>query len=348
MTRSNIVRLVTPETPQRKTLRELVHEACRLQQKSHRTESVYWSWIKAFSIHHGVKSPREMHAEEVREFLTHLAVNRNVTFSTQHQALCALVWLYKFVVKDPLPFIEGIERATRPSKLPVVLTRSEVASIFSHISGTPLLICKLLYGSGLRLMEGMRLRVKDIDFEQRQITVRAGKGNKDRVTTLPSSVCDDLLSHLKRVRALHLKDLEAGHGESPMPHGLARKYPSKASEFGWRFAFPSAAVSVNRETGRPMRHHMSEKTVQRAFNDARRRAGVEKHAGPHTLRHSFATYLLEDGYDIRTIQELLGHKDVSTTMIYTHVLNRGGQGVRSPLDFSINLTARNSTSNVRS
>lgn len=332
MERSNIVRLITPETPPKPRLRDLVHEMCRLQQKSYATEKAYWHWIKAFSIHHGVRSPREMGPDEVKTFLTYLAVHKRVTFSTQSQALNALVWLYKFIVKNPLPFIEGIERATKPAKLPVVLTRPEVGRIFAEMSGTPLLVCQLLYGAGLRLMEAIRLRVKDVDFEQRQIVVRAGKGNKDRVTPLPDAVQESLLAQLRRVRALHLADLAQGFGEAPLPHALAAKYPTKGREFGWQHVFPSATISVNREARRPMRHHMSEKTVQRAFNEARRASGVLKHAGPHTLRHSCATHLLEANYDPRTIQSLLGHKDLSTTMVYLHV-GRGGCGVRSPLDF---------------
>jgi integron integrase len=304
----------------------------RLKHYSLRTEQAYVDWVKRFIWFHGKRHPNTMGKSEIEAFLTHLAVKGRVAAATQNQAKSALLFLYRHVLAMDLPWLDGIEAAKAPKRLPVVLTVGEINGVLSHLSGTYGLIGRLLYGGGLRLMEGLRLRVKDVDFAQRQILVREGKGFKDRVTVLPQSLVDPLAGHLLRVRALHQEDLGAGHGEVQMPYALARKYPNAGREWAWQYVFPSGNLSEDPRSGVTRRHHVHEKSVQRAIRAAVRRAGVQKPATPHTLRHSFATHLLQSGYDIRTVQELLGHKDVSTTMIYTHVLNRGGRGVVSPLD----------------
>jgi len=268
----------------------------------------------------------------VAEFLTHLARDLNVAASTQNQALSALLFLYKEVLKHEIGWLEKVERAKKPSKLPVVLSRGEVKQIFGHLHGVPKLMAGLLYGSGLRLMECVRLRVKDIDFELAQISVRDAKGGKDRVTMLPLNLSEPLSRHLLRVRAQHEQDLEDGFGSVHLPFALARKLPKAAREWPWQYAFPSSRLSIDPRTGEKRRHHIAEGLLQSALKRAVDAAGIMKRANCHSLRHSFATHLLLNGYDIRTIQELLGHKDVSTTMIYTHVLNRPGLGVKSPLD----------------
>jgi integron integrase len=274
-----------------------------------------------------------MGADQIRQFLTHLAVKSNVAASTQNQALCALLFLYRDVLRVELPYVEGIERARQPARVPVVFTRQEVERLLAQLSGTPGLIAGLLYGSGLRLMEALRLRVKDVDFDYQQITVRSGKGEKDRRTILPQPLTEPLQYQLARVRLVHEQDLREGFGAVQLPYALARKYPNAAREWAWQYVFPSANLSTDpREDNTLRRHHASPDGVQRAVKRAVRLAGITKHGGCHTLRHSFATHLLEDGYDLRTIQELLGHADVRTTMIYTHVLNKGGRGVRSPLE----------------
>jgi integron integrase len=269
---------------------------------------------------------------EVDAFLTHLAVDRNVSASTQNQALAALLFLYEHVLKQPLDRVEGVVRANRPKRLPVVLTRGEVRRVLDQLDGTYRLMGELMYGAGLRLLECLRLRVKDLDFERGEITVREGKGDKDRRTMLPAVVRARLMAHLERVAELHRKDLAAGYGRVHLPHALDRKLPEAAGEFRWQYVFPSAKLSVDPRSGVTRRHHAHEGSVSREITEAVRRSGITKRAASHSFRHSFATHLLEAGYDIRTVQELLGHEDVSTTMIYTHVLNKGGHAVKSPLD----------------
>jgi len=283
-------------------------------------------------LHFGKRHPRELGAADVEAFLTHLAVAGNVAASTQNQAKSALLFLYREVLETELPWLDNVERARAPKRLPVVLTRDEVHAVLSRLSGTHWLIASLLYGAGLRIMEALRLRVKDVDFARKEILVRDGKGFKDRVTILPAALAAPLTEHLKRVKALHGQDLAAGRGAVYLPYALERKYPGSARDWAWQYVFPSANLAEDPRTGIERRHHLQDQAVQRAMRQAVRDAGVNKPATPHTLRHSFATHLLEGGYDIRTVQELLGHADVSTTMIYTHVLNKGGRGVTSPLD----------------
>ena len=273
-----------------------------------------------------------MGAAEVEAFLTHLAVARNVSASTQNQAKSALLYLYREVLGVELPWLDNVTQAKVPQRLPVVLTQAEVQAVLSRMDGTMWLIASLLYGSGLRIMEALRLRVKDVDFANREILVREGKGFKDRVTMLPASLVEPLKTHLLKVQALHQDDLSIGHGEVFMPMALDRKYPTAGRDWSWQYCFPSIKLSVDPLAKKIRRHHADEKTVQRAVKKAVKLAGIVKLATPHTLRHSFATHLLAGGYDIRTVQELLGHSDVATTMIYTHVLNKGGKGVSSPLD----------------
>jgi integron integrase len=279
-----------------------------------------------------MRHPREMGADEIRAYLSHLAIERQVAASTQTVALSALLFLYRQVLEIELPYIDDIERAKQPERLPVVFTRTEVKQILAHLDGVHLLIASLLYGTGMRLTEGLRLRVKDVDFEYRQITVRDGKGNKDRITMLPNSLMESLQLQLQRAKQLHELDLSLGYGTVELPYAFERKYPNANREWAWQFVFPSWKRSLDPRTKIVRRHHVYEQSLQRAVRQAICQAGITKHGGCHTFRHSFATHLLEDGYDIRTVQELLGHKDVKTTMIYTHVLNRGGRGVRSPLD----------------
>jgi len=283
-------------------------------------------------LFHGKRHPAEMGEEELTAFLSHLATDRKVSASTQNQALSALLFLYKEVLGKELPWLDGVVRAKRPQRIPVVLTRGEVMGLLECMHGRTRLMAALLYGGGLRLMEAARLRVKDLDFERREIRIRDGKGRKDRVSLLPAKLVPPLKTHLQRVRERHRADLSAGNGSVELPDALARKYPRAAWEWGWQWVFPATRLYRDRESGVHRRHHLHESVLQRAVKEASRQAGITKPATCHTLRHSFATHLLESGYDIRTIQELLGHRDVSTTMIYTHVLNRGGLGVKSPLD----------------
>ena len=304
----------------------------RVKHYSLRTEKSYVDWIKRYIWHFDKRHPKDMGAAEVEAFLTHLAVQRNVSASTQNQAKSALLYLYKEVLGVELPWLDNVTQAKVPQRMPVVLTQAEVLAVLSRMDGTMWLIASLLYGSGLRIMEALRLRVKDVDFAQREILVREGKGFKDRVTMLPLSLVEPLKAHLLKVQALHNDDLSAGHGEVFMPMALDRKYPSGGKSWSWQYCFPSVKLSVDPRSKVIRRHHADEKTVQRAVKKAVKLAGIVKLATPHTLRHSFATHLLAGGYDIRTLQELLGHADVSTTMIYTHVLNKGGKGVSSPLD----------------
>lgn len=313
-------------------LMDQVRAVARLRHLSLRTEQAYSDWIRRFILFHRKRHPAGMGGDEVRQFLSHLAVEGRVSASTQNQALAALLFLYRDVLAVDLPYVEGIERARRPQKVPVVFTREEAAALLSHLTGTYRLIASLLYGSGLRLMEALRLRVKDLDFGYMQVTVRSGKGEKDRRTILPAPLAEPLRRQLARVRLLHEQDLSEGRGAVHLPYALVRKYPNAAREWAWQYVFPSARLSADPRAGVTRRHHTSPDSVQREVSRALRSAGIKKHGGCHTLRHSFATHLLEDGYDLRTIQELLGHSDVRTTMVYTHVLNKGGRGVRSPLE----------------
>ena len=313
-------------------LLDQVRDTIRLKHYSFRTEQIYVDWIRRFILFHNKRHPQEMAEPEVTEFLTHLARVGNVAASTQNQALSALLFLYKEVLKQEIGWLGDVERAKRPPKLPVVLSVAEVRKIFARLKGMEKLMAGLLYGSGLRLMECVRLRVKDIDFAYAQITVRDGKGGKDRVTMLPVNLAAPLQKHLARMKMQHDQDLGDGFGTVHLPFALARKFPNAEREWGWQYVFPSSRFSVDPRSGKKQRHHMSEAILQNAMKTSVRACGINKPATCHTLRHSFATHLLERGYDIRTVQELLGHKDVSTTMIYTHVLNRPGIGVKSPLD----------------
>jgi len=313
-------------------LLDQVRQQIRVRNYSIRTEVVYAEWVKRYIRFHHYRHPLEMGGAEIEAFLTHLAVKRNVAGATQNQALAALLFLYKEVLKVDLPWLNGIVRAKKPKHLPVVLTRDEVNRVLVQMSGVKWMVATLLYGSGLRLLEALRLRVKDVEFARGEVVVRDGKGQKDRVTMLPRTLVAPLREHLELVEALHQQDLAEGFGRANLPFALARKYPNAAADWAWQFVFPSGNRSVDPRSRGVFRHHVHEKTIQRAIREAVRRAGVIKPATPHTLRHSFATHLLESGQDIRTVQELLGHADVKTTMIYTHVLNRGGLGVLSPLD----------------
>jgi integron integrase len=313
-------------------LLDQVRQAIRTRHYSYRTEEAYIGWIRRFVLFHHQRHPEEMGAAEVSRFLTSLAVDRQVAASTQNQALAALLFLYKDVLDRDPGWVDDVVRAKRPQRLPVVLTQSEVHALLSVLDGVPWMVGTLLYGAGLRLMECLRLRVKDVNFDRGELVVREGKGNKDRVTMVPSAAVPKLRAHLDRVRKQHEDDLAAGFGRVSLPDALARKYPRADREWGWQWVFPASTVSADPRTGERRRHHMHESVPQRAIREARRRAGITRPVGPHTLRHCFATHLLEAGYDIRTVQELLGHSDVRTTMIYTHVLNRGGLGVQSPAD----------------
>jgi integron integrase len=319
----------TPTSPK---LIDLLRHACRVRHFSHRTEDAYCHWVRQFIVYHGLRHPRDLGAPEVETFLTALAVDRHVSASTQNQALSALLFLYRSVIIAPLPQLTHVVRARTPPRLPVVLSRSEVKSVLEHLDGTARLVAALLYGSGMRLLECLELRVKDLDLERQQITIRQGKGRKDRVTMLPATLTAALRHHLDEVRSLHARDLAMGLGAVVLPYALAAKLPGAATSWPWQFVFPAARICRDSRWGPPSRFHLHESVIQRAVTEAVRRSGIAKRASCHTLRHSFATHLLEDGSDIRTVQELLGHADVSTTMIYTHVLNRGGLGVRSPAD----------------
>jgi len=309
-----------------------VRDAIRTRHYSRRTEEAYLAWIRRYILFHGKRHPAEMGAAEMTQFLTSLAVRRKVAASTQNQALSALLFLYREVLGQEVPWLDGIVHAKRPRRLPVVLTREEIRAVLGQLNGVPRLMALLLYGAGLRVLECARLRVKDIDFASNQIVVRAGKGDRDRVTMLPAAVKADLARHLELVRRQYDRDLKRGAGWVELPGALMRKYPNAGREWGWQWVFPATRIYVDRVTGQRRRHHLHETVLQRAVRDAIRRAGIAKHATCHTFRHSFATHLLEGGHDIRTVQELLGHRDVSTTMIYTHVLNRGPGAVRSPAD----------------
>ncbi len=317
--------------PPRKLLDQL-RDCLRVQHYSGRTEQAYVEWARRYILFNQKRHPKDMGTPEVKTFLSYLALERKVAASTQNQALSALLFLYREVLNQPLTDIDVV-RAKQPSHLPTVLTKSEAARVLAALAGTSQLMAKLLYGSGLRAMECLRLRVKDLDFDQHQIIVRDGKGEKDRVTMLPASLSGPLRDHLQRVQQIHQHDLAAGFGAVYLPYALSVKYPNAAKEWAWQYVFPAKSRSLDPRTGLEQRHHLHESNLQKAIRAAAGLAGLTaKSIGPHTFRHSFATHLLEAGYDIRTIQELLGHKDVKTTMIYTHVLNRGGLAVRSPLD----------------
>jgi integron integrase len=313
-------------------LLDQVRHRIRLKHYSIRTEQAYVDWIRRYIHFHGKRHPAAMGASEIESFLTDLAVARQVAAATQNQARSALLFLYREILAIELPWLEGVEPAKASTRLPVVLTQKEVADVLARLEGTHRLIGALLYGSGLRIMEGVRLRVKDVEFARGEIVVRDGKGAKDRMTMLPRNLAPRLRAHLAHVRELHAQDLRDGFGATWLPNALQRKYPGAACDWGWQYVFPSRNMSRDPRGGAVRRHHVSDQAFQRAMRQAVRDAGIVKPATPHTLRHSFATHLLEAGYDIRTVQELLGHSDVSTTMIYTHVLNRGGRGVVSPLD----------------
>lgn len=316
----------------RPRLLDRVRERIRVRHYSLRTEQSYVGWIRRYILFHGKRHPGDMGAAEIEAFLSHLAVKRNVSASTQNQALAAVLFLYREVLELELPWLDGVTRAKPSVKVPAVLTRVEIDRVFARLDGTHLLMARLLYGTGMRLMECLRLRVKDVDFARGSITVRGGKGAKDRMTMLPHSLRGNLHAHLEKVRVSWTNDRARGHAGVELPHALERKYPRAPFEWGWFWVFPAAGLSRDPRSGIVRRHHAHEQALQRAIRRAVTDAGIHKPATTHTLRHSFATHLLENGYDIRTVQELLGHRDVRTTMVYAHVLNRGGRGVISPMD----------------
>jgi integron integrase len=315
-----------------KKLLDHVRDAIRLKHYSLHTEQSYVTWIKRYIFFHDKRHPKDMGGAEIEAFLTHLAVQQKVAASTQNQALSALLFLYRDVLRQPLDLPIDAIRARKPKRLPTVLTKEEALKVLEYVSGPQALMARLLYGAGLRLMECLRLRVKDIDFAQHQIVVRDGKGMNDRVTMLPGSLIFPLQQHFARAKRLHAQDLAKGYGSVYLPFALERKYPRAGRLWIWQYVFPSNRLSRDPRTGTIRRHHASERGLQRVISQAGRSVGLTKRVSCHTFRHSFATHLLQQGYDIRTVQELLGHKDVKTTMIYTHVLNRGKLAVRSPLD----------------
>ncbi len=318
--------------PKEKKLLEQVSDAIRAKHYSFRTEKTYLDWIRRFILFHNKRHPREMGVPEVQDFIIHLATKNNVSASTQNQALSAVTFLYRHVLQQELQFPTDTIRPGRSKPLPVVLTAQEARAVIANMNGTPKLMAKILYGSGLRLMECLRLRVKDMDFGNHQIVIREGKGEKDRFTILPDSITEELQAHLIVVKALHEKDLKEGFGETSLPYALAQKYKSASKEWIWQYIFPASARSIDPVSKKVKRHHLDPGVLQKAIRKAAQLAKIQKPVSPHIFRHSFATHLLQNGYDIRTVQELLGHKDVKTTMIYTHVLQRGGLAVKSPLD----------------
>ncbi|MEE9219267.1 MAG: integron integrase [Acidobacteriota bacterium] len=326
------LREAAPPCAPKPRLLDRVRRAIRVRHYSRRTEQSYVGWIRRFILYHRKRHPREMGRQEVEQFLSSLATRHKVSASTQNQALNALLFLYRVVLDTELPWLQDVVRAKPPRHLPVVLTRREVRVVLEQLDGVPRLMAMLLYGAGLRLMECVRLRVKDVDLETNQIVVRSGKGNKDRVTMLPAAVKAELERHLEWAQAQHQKDLTRGAGWVELPGALRRKYRNAGREWGWQWLFPATRIYQDRATGERRRHHLHESVLQKLVKNAVRRTALVKPATCHTFRHSFATHLLEEGYDIRTVQELLGHRDVSTTMIYTHVLNRGWGAVRSPAD----------------
>lgn len=318
-------------TQSKPKLLDQVRITMRAAHYSKSTEESYVNWIKRYIHYHNKRHPNEMGTEEIGNFITSLAVDHNVSASTQNQALQGILYLYKNILKKDVGWINEIKRATRIKHLPLVFSKKEVMKIFDHLNGTTKLIAALLYGGGLRLSEALKLRIKDIDFDYQQVIVRDGKGEKDRHTILPASIVTDFKKHLNQVYLQHRADLKKGKGETILPYALKKKYPNAGKEFGWQYAFPADKFIKDKETGLIFRWHIHESSIQRAVKESIKKAGVLKPGSPHTFRHSFATHLLENGYDIRTIQELLGHQSVKTTMVYTHVLNKG-LGVKSPLD----------------
>lgn len=326
------VSIPRPPDASKPRLLDQVRQAIRTRHLSPKTEEAYVGWIKRFILYHNKRHPAEMGEQEIAQFLSSLASESHVSASTQNQALNAILFLYREVLRKEIGYVNGVVRAKRSKRLPVVLTRQEVRSIVGLLNGPEWIMGMLLYGAGLRLMECLRLRVKDVDFSRNEIRVRSGKGDKDRVTMLPAAVNEPLRRHLELVRKQYEADLKSGYSGVALPDALERKYPNAGKEWSWQWVFPASSLYIDRQSGLRKRHHLHESVLQKAVREAALKAGLSKPASPHTFRHSFATHLLEDGYDIRTIQELLGHRDVTTTMIYTHVLNRGGRGVNSPAD----------------
>lgn len=322
----------SPATKQAPKLLDQLREAIRVRHYSIRTEEAYVDWVRRYIFFHNKRHPKEMGANEIAAFLSHLAIERGVSASTQNQARSALLFLYREVLAIEIAEMGDVIAAKVSRRLPVVLTEREVRELLLQMNGTMWLVASLLYGTGMRLLEGLRLRVKDVEFSRREIIIREGKGNKDRITVLPENLIAPLQAQIEKARILHNADLAAGLGAVYLPDALAVKNPSAAKAWGWQYVFPSPVRSEDPRTGKTRRHHLYEQSVQKAVKNAARAAGIDKPCTPHVLRHSFATHLLQAGYDIRTVQELLGHSDVTTTMIYTHVLNRGGKGIVSPLD----------------
>lgn len=309
-----------------------VRREIRRRNYSYSTEKHYCRWIIRFIRFHNLNHPENLEEKDIVKFLNHLALSQNVAASTQNQALCAIVFLYKDVLKSSIGDLDNLRRAKKPKHLPTVLSKNEVAVLLKHLDGIPHLVCSLLYGSGLRISEALRLRVQDVDFDYRQIIVRSGKGNKDRVTMLPEKLEEVLKHQIKKVKNLHQQDLAKGNGKTILPNALSRKYPDADALLAWQYLFPARMLRRDPRSGMRHRYHISPKKIQRAVKKAAREADITKKVSPHTLRHSFATHLLGNGYDIRTVQDLLGHKNLKTTSVYLHVLNRGGHGVKSPLD----------------
>lgn len=326
------IKHLTLAEPPYYSLIERAERVLKTRHYSPKTIKAYRYWIQRYLRFHCESNPLRLREQEINTFLTHLAVKEDVAVSTQNQALCALLFLYDKVLGVPLDQIEGIVRAKRPKRLPTVLSKQEVQALLQQLNGAPALVCLLLYGSGLRLNEALSLRVKDLDLNRREIAIKQAKGGKDRVSMLPDVAAPALRRQLEQGRRLHEREVAVDMGRVPLPNGLARKYPNAEQQWPWQWVFPASSYFVDEESGVKYRYHLHASVVQKAVNAAALRAKLSKHATPHTLRHSFATHLLEDGYDIRTVQELLGHASVQTTQIYTHVLNRGGFGVRSPLD----------------
>ena len=323
----------TPQKPPEKKLLDQYRDALRIKHYSPRTEDTYIQWVRNYILFHNKRHPKEMGVPEIGQYLTHLATKQQVAASTQNQAFSAILFLYRHVLNLQLDELQIAElRPQRSKSVPVVLSKDEVKRLIANLTGASKLIAQVIYGGGLRVMECMRLRVKDIDFDNHQVIVRDGKGENDRFTILPDSLIEPLQLHLRYVKSLHEKDLADGFGSVYLPYALERKYKNADKDWIWQYLFPAPEISTDKRTGITRRHHIHETIVQKAIKEAARRAGIDKHVTPHTLRHSFATHLLQNNYDIRTIQELLGHKDVKTTMIYTHVLQRGGLAVKSPLD----------------